>query len=283
MKHPTNNSDDKPSYNIIRKYSDKSLSDPFLSRMLWQVARIRDQVLPLAEREKFSKAYHPIFTNLGACRDAKDEICDLWNGYVDLLQRGENVRFEDRTIHVDEIIDKKLNRLVGEFYIRGRAALDNFEKLQEFMGFNLTRFLKGDEDFNKARDNFLERKSGEEREWFTKVLDLIKSDRVSWLTEFVKLRNLIVHHGWELPQIQLVPVQAGSKVALEPLHPEINGKRLDQTINSHWIGLVHFCEDMAVSVALHRYIRYPMYLVVIPEQNRNPDDPFRYMIDVHIK
>lgn len=257
----------------IIKVKNIGSRDPFNARLMIGVMNLRDAVITSEEdRRLFDKLYEPVLENLEDSQQAKDEMEKIINEHEQKIKSKEIVSFQhgNDILEISESIDKDLNRLFKEFFIKGEIALKSLQHLTKQFGIDIGFFFAKDEKFSAGIDNLKisPLKGGKE------IARMLSDDR-KWHTAFNEIRSRIEHQGLKLPEIKYI--HDGSTV--KTLIPTINSKRVDDVIRLMFTNLFEFTEDMIAHLVAERLID-PLRIISLQERQRDPIMPIKYVIGI---
>lgn len=271
----------RPSGGVLRlafKGSDldkENGQDPLITRIFWQILKIRDHVYRNKEEAlAFDKKHGPVFQNLLEAKVAKQRCIDLMRDHRLRVRRRETASYDpkgDGVIHIREAVDMELNMAFKDFFIRGNIALKALVKLTGYLGYNMSFAFTDEKKYQSKKDKFL--KAHPEKE-FVEYVALLEQDRKNWYSLFIEIRNAIEHDGFELPNINYL---LGEDDEIKTFYPTINNQDLQDILEKCWQNIFSLTEEMIVFLMKHK-IQEPFTILHVPEARRSEKMPFKYVI-----
>ncbi|MCR4323912.1 MAG: hypothetical protein NUV37_03005 [Nanoarchaeota archaeon] len=260
---------------VLIKYKDTGTEDPFNARMMFGVMKLRDAFIKNDEEErlKFDNLYQPIFESLDDCINCKKQFVDLITLHKKKISSKEIVGFQNNgaILEIHESIDREMNRLFKDFFIKGEIALKGLQKLTKTYGLDIGFFFQDDKAFQKGAEHFL----AEGRSDTKAVVEMLTSDR-KWHTTFNEIRIAIEHGGFSLGRIKYHHDIGGNVIVYIP---KINDKDLDEVVSIMSNNVFEFIEDV-IAMTASRNIKDPLCVIQIPENKRDPSLPIKYTVGV---
>jgi hypothetical protein len=247
--------------------------DPFIARIFWQILEIRTHVYRGADRDSFDNKHSPVFQNLLEAKVAKEKCIELMRSHRERVKNRETADFENGVIRINEAVDMELNMSFKDFFIRGNIALKALVKLAGFLGYNMSFAFTDDKKFEEKKTKFLK---NHPEESFVEYVKVIEEDRQAWYRQFIEIRNMIEHEGFEVPKINYL---LGKNDEIKTFYATINHQPLDEILERCWENLFHLTEEMLVFL-LEKKINPPFALFQVPEDQRPPEKPFKYIISI---
>jgi hypothetical protein len=155
--------------------------------------------------------------------------------------------------------------LIDQSIVATKTGLQSI--LKELLGVDIGFFFKQDAGF---RAGVLDLRAAGE----TDLADYLEDVRNVWHSALQDLRSQHEHHGWSLPKVQY-SLSAPSQV--EMALPDVLGVPIDQFAQETANRVLLFIENMMV-YALQRQSNYPIFVVEIPNGNRDPVKPQRFRL-----
>ncbi len=256
------------------KYKDTGSEDPFNARMMFGVMKLRDAfVTNEEERLQFDALYEPIFESLDDCMSCKKQLVDLIAGHKKKIDSKEIVGFQHNgeILEIHESIDRDMNKIFKDFFIKGEIALKSLQKLSKTYGLDIGFFFQDGVAFQKGVNKF----SAEERPDTKAIVEMLTNDR-KWHTVFSKIRIAIEHGGFTLGNVKYQH-ETGDKVIVYV--PRINDKEIDEVVTIMSSNVLNFIEDL-IAVTINRNLKNGFYVIQIPEDKRDPSLPIKYTIGI---
>lgn len=260
---------------ILKKVSDEGSRSPFRARIFPGMLAIRDQLFLTGlhgdelrnRRQLFDEKFGTVYHAAQATRDAAIEINRLIIEHSEAIQTSRAIRFEDAQLYINENIDTPLrqatDKLLNQAIVATKSGLQRI--LKNPLGLDISFLFQKEENFRKGIGNL--RRSGE-----TELADYLVDIRSKWLWDLIGMRDNAEHKGWELPEIIYEPL-VPSRV--EIIVPEIAGVRVDIFARQTANRVLLFTENMMVH-AMARNMPEALFVVEIPLEERNPEDPVRF-------
>jgi hypothetical protein len=252
---------------IVQKIGDEGTSSPFVARLMLGVYRTRDSVYPKqADRDKFDSLYELTLSAMNSTREAAKEIVSLWDSHKSKIGSGQGVRRGDRTLHIDEHVDKDLRKLTETLLNSSVRGLKH--GLQQ-----LALELKHNLGFWFEKQSRFERGVSELRITDSDLANYMERCRAEWLQTLVMRRNAVEHEGWSLPRV--LYRDTGSTVEVEA--PLIDGQAVDQYVTLMTDRMCCAIEDVLMHL-LNKQLPGLMCLSETPLQQRDPQNPTRFFL-----
>ncbi len=254
------------------KYKNTGTEDPFNARMMFGVMKLRDALVKSdKERLEFDNLYSPVFESLDDCLECKKQLLELVAKHRGKIQSKEIVGFQNNgaILEIHESIDREMNKLFKDFFIKGEIALKGLQKLCKRYDLDIGFFFQDDKKFKKRADALVEKDPN-----IKTVIEMLTNDR-QWYSVFNEIRNQIEHHGFSPGNVKYQH-STGSEVVV--LIPKINGKEIDKVVKIMSANISDFIEDL-IAMTINRKIA-PFYVVTIPEDRRDPSLPLKYTISI---
>jgi len=266
----------RPTKGVLSKFYDYGINDPFVTRLFFQILKIRDVIYTDRNEKTFDKLHLPILQNLMEARVAKDECINLINSHAEEIKNGIISKYDEErgVIQIDKTINLKLNLFFKDFFIRGVIAIKNTIALAGFIGYEISFLFGKDINFKKGKEKFLINRPERYKEW----LDFMEDYRNQWYTPFSELRRQIEHESFNLPDVKYVLDKNNN---IKALFPTLDFKKLDNFLNDLWEDLFSFCEEIVVFL-LSTKLPQPYEIVLIPKEKINPDQPIKYALAVRL-
>lgn len=260
---------------ILRLAFEAGANDPFMSRMLWQIFKIRDHIYKDSERKDFDRRHGAVFQNLYEAKIAKEKCVELIKNHKANVRAGKTSTYSETegVIKINEAVQFELNMLFKDFFIRGNIALKCLVTLTRFMGFNMSFAFTDDDKFEKKKAKFLEKNRDQK---FIDYCAVLEEDRKTWYKIFIQIRNDIEHEGFKLPDINYL---LGKNNEIKTFYPTINYQSLEEILDKCWLNIFYLCEEMTVFL-MDTKITDPFFIREVPEDQRNPEQPFKYVVNV---
>jgi len=256
------------------KYKDTGTEDPFNARMMFGVMKLRDAfVTNETERLQFDTLYAPVFDNLDDCVGCKKQLVELIASHKKKIDNKEIVGFQHNgeILEIHESIDRDMNKLFKDFFIKGEIALKSLQNLSKTYGLNIGFFFQDNIAFQKGADKF----SSEKRLDTQSILEMLINDR-KWHTTFNEIRIAIEHGGFSLGNIKYQHDTDGKVVVYVP---RINDKEIDEVVTIMSSNVLNFIEDI-IAVTINKNLKNGFNVVLIPEDKRGPSLPIKYTIGI---
>jgi hypothetical protein len=207
------------------------------------------------------------------CFDALLAMQQFIEDHENEVKSGQGkVRVENGRIVLHNDPDVTLNRLFKDFIVKSRTVLYHLFSTTKFLDHDLSFLqVKDDAKFELAAKRFSIKVPGRRGEI---ILDLLRSDRASWSSTLIGIRNRVVHDV-DCPALRIIHfVENG---AARVVFPTIQGTESRIFTQRIWDNLFEFVEDVQVLV-LGLYL--PPHLVVLQTQpsQRTNNDPAKYKL-----
>lgn len=257
---------------VLQKIKDTGTEDPLNARLMFGVFELRDKMVKSDdERLIFDRLYSPILETLEETQDALKNVLEIIDNHKEKVANASIIKFQGEIIEVSESIDKELSKNFKDFFVKGNRAAFLLIRLFKNYGFNIGFIYKNDKDFMKGVKIFSEKHNNEK---YLNFLKMIKSDRESWLSAFIKSRQKVEHEGFSFPHVKYAKMQNGSVVCL---FPTVDSIEIPTLLNNMWHNLFEFVEDCVVSL-IDFQLEKPWMIIQIPEERRDRSMPLRYKI-----
>lgn len=262
---------------VLQKTRDEGTGNPYIARMFLGMFELRDMALsclyPTENQEKvrfeFDKIYGPVLDALDACRKSTRELEALWANYIKKIEMGLIVSFDKNTIHVSESIDKELRDLITSILTNGVIALKGTQNVTNFWGLDIGCLFMKEDNFQKGIEAM--RTANE-----LLLADFLTKVRNTWSESFISRRNSIEHQGWLLPQVRFLSVLSNGIGINEPVIDGIPVTKYARLMTNSLISTI----ENIVAYAIQRVIVYPMIIVEIPQNEREPQKVLRFRFDL---
>jgi hypothetical protein len=261
----------------VKKISDDGTNSPFIARFFGGIFDLRNQLFLLgvssekqnSMRDNFDKKYKPLLESAQAVRDAAIEIKTLVSTHLEDIGSGKIVRFSasqyDILKTIDASLGQSLDKLINQSIVATKTCLQSI--LRDPLGLEIGFFFQADKNFYPRIKEI--RESGDNI--FAKYLE---DARIKWHAALQELRRQQEHEGWSLKDITYHLV-APNKV--EATLPSIDGILVDAFAGLTANRVLLFIENMMV-YAMQRNIKFPIYVVEIPRDKRDPNNLERFRI-----
>ena len=255
---------------IVQKFADEGSRSPYMARLMMGIMRTRDSVYTdPTTRDKFDGPFEQVISSLMSVRTATKEIVDMWDAHVRKIASGEIIRRGAQTIHIDENIDKELQRQLEGFLSSAVRAFKygmqgTVAELQENIRF---LFMK-----QRAFD------SGIAKLQVTDPLlaEYLRQARV-WSERLQQSRNDMEHNGWKLPRV--IYSDTGSSITIA--EPEISGQPVSQFVKFMHDRLSCFVEEVTVH-CLQKLMPAEVTITEIPPAERLAELPERFRLTLGV-
>ena len=262
----------------IKKISDEGTSSPFIARIFFGLLSFRDQLYLNCfegdERYKnqnyFDKQFNPMYEAARATRDAAIKINSLMSSHFEKIQSGKAIKFRENQYEILETIDSDLSQLVDQFIdqsiVATKSGLQNI--LRDPLGLDIGFFFKQDKAFLDGVSKLIA--LGEED-----LANYLEEVRQEWHSDLQDLRSKHEHKGWTLGSIKYhLDERKGMLLVL----PDLCGLPVDSFVLRTTNQILQFIENMMV-YALQRFSSMlPIYIVEVPKNNQNPENPIRFRL-----
>jgi hypothetical protein len=262
----------------IKKVSDEGSSSPFISRLFMGMLDFRDQLFLLdAEGQQrqmmqahFDQQFKPMYEAAQGTRDAAIKARELVDSHLVAIQSGEAIQYRgnqyDILATIDIPLSQAVDQLIDQSIIATKTGLQNI--LKDPLNLDIGFFFQNDKEFGSGINDL--RTSGE-----NDLAQYLQDVRDNWHSKLQNLRVQHEHNGWFLDIIEY-RLTAPSRVALNL--PTVLGMPIDDFVLKTANRVLLFIENMMV-FALQRYChQYPIFVVEIPRERRNPMDPRRFRL-----
>lgn len=145
------------------KYKDTGTEDPFNARMMFGILKLRDALVKNEqERLQFDALYAPVFENLDECLQYKKQLIDLITSHKNKIKSKEIVGFQHNgeILEIHESIDREMNKLFKDFFIKGEIALKSLQKLCKEYGLDIGFFFQDEKAFKGSRSIYCRNEDG---------------------------------------------------------------------------------------------------------------------------
>ena len=259
------------------KVSDEGSSSPFIARIFMGLLEFRNQLFLLGtpdnERGRtqnhFDRMFQPMLDAAQATRDAALEIKGLVDAHLEEIRRGTAVRFRPGQYEILRTIDSKLSqtvdKLIDQSIVATNTGLQSI--LNDPLGLDIGFFFQQDAAFGAGVSGL--RNAGE-----PDLAAYLEQVRTAWHSALQDLRTKHEHRGWSLGRIQYSltsPSQVGASL------PDVLGSPVHLFARQTANRVLLFIENMMV-YAMQRQYNYPIFVVEIPPEHRNPVDPQRFRL-----
>lgn len=249
-----------------------SSGDDFHARFLLQICQIRDCVVPLEERQKYDKSYHPIHQNLTEAKFVKEQCETLIAKHTETIKSGLDGKYHGHQIDIINPIDDQLNIFFKDFFIRGAIACNSLISHTRYLGYNVGfLFAENEKKYRQGLINF-PLKQDDDR--FKILSQMISGHKSAWYVQFRDLRDAIEHQGWALPAIHYRLNEEGK---VEIILPSFGTQTLLEILMICWENLTNFCEEILVYV-MSLQLKDDQMMVQIKPEHREPILPVRYAV-----
>lgn len=258
----------------VRKVADIGSSTPWVARLWIGVINVRDSVFNEATRGNFDNKYAPILDNLLECYNAMRLLHRTLSEHETKAHSQQIFTFQNRNLTVTESIDVTMNQAFKDFFIKGNIAINHVFSFSKFMGHNISFLRKNkDNDFEESASKLVSNCPE------TKALvEMLRGDRTTWYKYFVDVRDRIEHES--LPR--LVVQYSGESPNVRAHFPLIDHVGLVDLTTKVWDNLFEFVEDTAIFL-LSLKLRPPLKIAIVPEGQRDPAMPIKYVITADIR
>lgn len=263
---------------IVKKYFGEGTKSPFIARLFSGILMLRDNFLLFGtderqkqiRRELFDKQYKPIFEAADATRDAAHRIIDLITNYEKEVRQDEVVKIKANQIIIIKTIDSSLGQLLDTLIDQSIVATKSGVQsiLMDQLNLDIGFFFKGEKEFTKGITNLQKNNQ----------LDLafyLQEVRLNWHSNLQELRVNHEHRGWSLPEVEYIPIPPSS---LQIILPKVDGIYIDDFAIRTTNRLLLFIENILAYAIQNNCAACPYYLVEIPSENRNPENPQRFKL-----
>lgn len=254
------------------KYKDSGTEDPFNARMMFGIMKLRDALVKNdVERLEFDNLYTPVFESLDDCLQCKKQLVELVTDHKNKVQAKEIVGFQHsgEILEIHESIDREMNKLFKDFFIKGEIALKGLQKLCKRYDLDIGFFFQNDKKFKKGADELAAGDQG-----LKMISEMLTNDR-KWYSAFNEIRNAIEHHGFSVGGVKYHHTVGGDA---KVLIPRINDKEIHEVVEIMSVNVSDFIEDL-IAMTINRKIA-PFYVVIIPEDKRDPSLPLKYTVSI---
>lgn len=259
------------------KVSDEGSGSSFIARIFMGLLEFRDQLflMGVADSERgpkqdhFDHMFQPMFDAAQATRDAALEIKALVDAHRREITDGTAVRFRPGQYEILRTIDSKLSqtvdKLIDQSIVVTKTCLQAI--LRDALGLDIGFFFQQDAAFSRGVSDL--KNAGE-----SDLASYLEDVRTGWHSALQNLRTQHEHQGWSLPRVQY-SLSAPSQVGLSL--PDVLGSPVDRFARETANRVLLFIENMMV-YALQRQSNYPIFVVEIPREHRDPANPKRFRL-----
>lgn len=261
----------------VTKVSDEGSSCPFIARVFFGLLKFRDDLYLLAindserprARDHFDQQFKPMLEAAQAARDAALEIRRLVSAHIDAIRTGQAVRYRPNQYDILQTIDIPLSQAVDKLVDQGvvavKTGLQNI--LRDPLGLEIGFLFQKDSEFEVGIADLQATGQPELASYLRRV-------RGSWLSAFLQLRVCHEHHGWSLGGVHY-SLTSPSSVAIAM--PQVLGLRVDEFAQMSANRILLLIENLVV-YAMDKRCPFPIFVVEIPRESRNPMDPQRFRL-----
>lgn len=264
----------KKQIGILRKIHNIKEGDDFFARFLFGSTDIRACIYKDKDRLSYDKSFNLFYQNILEMKIVKEKLMGLIELHNKNIELGLDGKYHSNQIDIENPIDDELNILFKDFFIRGAMTIEGLSGHSKFIGFDI-KFLFSDNEkkFKKGLKGFpLE--NDDER--FKTLIEFIKQHKKGWYVNFLEIRKNIEHHGWSLPN-PCVDYFLDEKGKVKIRLVKIQGKTLNEIIDIYWLNMTYFCEEI-LTFLLNLKLDKDLFVVYIPENKRNINQPVRYIV-----
>lgn len=259
------------------KVSDEGSRSPFIARIFFGLIHFRDQLhllgVPdsdLAQSTRaFDTAFNPLLEAAQATRDAAREVLNMVSGHVQSVTSGEAVRFRANQYeilkNINAPLSQAIDKLVDQSIVATKGSLQPF--LRDILMLDISFFFQKEAAF--AQGSAALRTRGE-----TALSTYLEAARSTWHADLQDLRSKHEHERWTLPGLQYTLV-GNQQVAVGI--PLILGHSVHEYARVTANRVLRFIEDI-VLYAMIRKTPFPLFLVEIPPDRRDPSNPERFRL-----
>jgi len=218
-------------------YKNTGSNDPFNARLFFGVMHLRDHLVKNdEERLEFDNLYTPVFESLDDCFDCKDELVELIKNHKEKIKKKEIVSFQNgyEILEIKESIDRKMNKLFKDFFIKGEIALKSLQFLTKKYNLDIGFFFQKDASFNTGIKKLENGNKSDQS-----LSKMLVNDR-KWRTLFNEIRSRIEHGGFSLGSIKYSHEEEVVKVHV----PMINSVEINEVVQILGNNLFEFVEDL---------------------------------------
>jgi hypothetical protein len=262
----------------VKKVSDEGSLSPYISRLFKGLLDFRDQLFLLGTEGQqrqtmqahFDQQFTPMYEAAQATRDAAIKVRELVDSHLIAIQSGKAVQYKGNQYDILATIDKPLSQavdlLIDQSIIATKTGLQNI--LRDPLNLDIGFFFQKDKGFGKGINDL--RTSGE-----NDLAQYLQDVRDNWHSKLQDLRTKHEHEGWFLDSIEY-RLTAPSRVTLSL--PTVLGMPVNEFVLKTANRVLLFIENMMV-FALQRYChQYPIFVVEIPKESRDPMNPQRFKL-----
>lgn len=248
---------------VVKRFADIWSWTPWVARIFMGIMQLKDQTMMDDElKKKFEDVHQPILVNLLAAFKALNDIRDLINAHGIKLEAGSIYTVQNGNVSLNETIDHELNTKYKDFIISLHTAVKDVQSPGKILGLDFWFFYQDDKKFEIWKKAFLEANPN-----MTTFIQILEDDR-QWYNELNIIRYNYIHGGYVLPDITYDFSDRTFSIS-----------EWIWDIQAFWHNGWNFIEDMMIaSLQLHVHPMTQIYQ--IPEGDRNPEAPLRYMIGV---
>jgi hypothetical protein len=248
-----------------------------MARIFMGMLEFRDQLFLLGTpdeesvkmQDHFDRKFQPLLDAAQAARDAALETRALVSSHVAEIRSGKAVRFRPNQYEILHTIDSRLSqaadKLLDQSIVATKTGLQSI--LSDPLGLDIGFFFQQDSLFSAGVSDL--HTAGE-----LSLATYLEDVRTGWHSALQDLRTKHEHHGWSLARIQY-RLTAPSQVAV--YLPEVMGSPVDTFARQTANRVLHFIENMMAN-AMQRQCRYPIFVVEVPHEQRNPQNPQRFRL-----
>jgi hypothetical protein len=264
-------------FQVIR-VSNEGSSSPFIARLFITMMEFRDQLflLDVEEPQKhilkshFDEQYRPMYEAALAARDAAIKVKELIGSHLVDIENGKLVRYGPNQFAILDSINiplsQAVDQLIDQSFIATKVGLQSI--LRDPLQLDICFFFKDDKFFEKGiSDLFV---SGE-----SDLAKYLKIVRKNWHSKLRDLRVDHEHKGWSLGNIEYRLIEQNK---IEVILPKVLDMNVNEFAQKTTNRVLLFIENMMI-FALQRYCnRFPIYVVEIPKEFRDPKKPLRFSL-----
>jgi hypothetical protein len=250
-----------------------------MARMWVGMIELRDQLFLLGHRgdkedlaRRFDRNLTPLIESAEATRDAGTEIRTLVAGHNEAIRSGSAVRITETQVDINESIDKQLgqavDKLLNQSIVTTKTCLQRIlrDPLNLDIGFMYGkdgRFRSGIADL-RARGQI-------------DLADYLEAVRANWHSGLQALRDGTEHQALMLGDYRYRQMP-GNPITVEPVVPKVFGQDVDEFAQLAANRVLLFVENMMVYAMQQGKTRFPLVVVEIPPEARDPVSPKRFRV-----
>jgi hypothetical protein len=256
---------EQPSW-TVKKIADEGTSSPFMARLFLNILDLRKSALATKpDIEFFEKPYELVLMSSIAMRGVAREIVELFADHRSKIEQGVGVRIAERTIHVDQPIDRELRRLVESFLnSANRVMITGMKEAAKALGIDIGFFFKKESTFLIGVTSL----EGTDPD----LANYCRKARV-WSDMLNTVRNEMEHNFWSVPQIQY-RIEQGRVAVIEP---EIAGRAVSDFSRFVTDRILCFAEEICAHGMQH-LMPDNISITEIPLAQRPMERPERFRL-----